>query len=237
MLREVFVPLLLAALFAVVPSQTGSAFELIETLWYAGDFDGKGAYLNAIATQSTFKMFENFSVPDAAGWHVKQIWSSGINVAADSVLQAEWSIRTGMAPGNAGTIVAEDISPVTQTPTGRAYVVAMPPLNEPEYSYRVTGLDLVLPPGQYWLNVTPLALQATITVTAGANGVGTPIGDAGVALWWWSDGFHVYDSVAHGFSMGVAGSVVPEPDAGAPPVALALLGLLRCGRGRSIAAG
>ena len=230
MRRLVFVPLL-AALLAVVPSRSGSAFELIETLWYAGDFDGSGGYLNSVGT-GTWKMFETFSVPDAPGWHVKQIWSSGFNVAADSVLQAEWSIRTDMAPGDAGTILAEDISPVTQTPTGRSYVVVMPPLNSPEYTYRVTGLDLVLPPGQYWLNVTPIAFQAVISSTAGANGVGTPIGDAGTALVWSSDGSHDYASVADGFSMGVAGSVVPEPEVGALPVALAALGLLRCVRGR-----
>jgi len=164
---------------------------------------------------------------------VRQIWSSGFNVSANSVVQAEWSIRTAMAPGSAGSIVAEDISPATQSPTGRAYVV--PSLNEPEYALRVSGLDLVLPPGEYWLNVTPLTgpEQFALSVTTGAGGVGAPIGDAGTALWWWSNGNHVYDEVAPGFSMGVAGSVVPEPEAGALPAALLALGLLRWMRGRS----
>jgi hypothetical protein len=228
MRRHVFVPLL-AALLAVVPSRSGSAFELIETLWYAGDSDDSGATANDIGSQDTSKVFENFSVPDAAGWHVKQIWSSGISVAGESVFQAEWSIRTDMAPGtelvpgDAGTIVAEDISPVTQAPTGRFNEAA----NYPEYSFRVAGLDLVLPSGQYWLNVTPIAAHTLITATSGANGVGTPIGDAGTAL-----RGPYYTEIASGFSMGVAGSVVPEPEVGALPAALAALGLLRCVRGR-----
>src|SRR5215475_2735494 len=141
---------------------------------------------NFVGDQSTNRVFENFVVPDATGWHVRQIWSSGFNVSANSVVQAEWSIRTGMAPGSAGSIVAEDISPATQSPTGRACVV--PSLNEPEYALRVSGLDLVLPPGEYWLNVTPLTGlgQFALSVTTSAGGVGAPIGDAETALWWWS---------------------------------------------------
>jgi len=169
-------------------------------------------------------VFESISVPDAAGWRVTEIWSNGFNVAADSVSMAEWSIRRDMGQGDAGVIVAEDISPVTQVATGRAYVVTMPPISEPEYSFQVSGIGLLLPSGEYWLNVTPFADQALISTTSGANGVGTPIGDAGIALWWLPSLGHVYDVLSLGFSIGVAGTV-PEP-ATTPLAAFAALGLL-----------
>ena len=87
-----------------------------------------------------------------------------------------------------------------------------------EFTVEVTGLtgfSANLPSGQhYWLNVTPIGNgtgRSLNTTTSGANCVGTPCGndDNGFndLLWF----FRAPSSAPLDFSMGVIGTVVPEP--------------------------
>ena len=204
------------------------------TLWYSGDFDGAGGYGNRFDTTGNSglpesKMFENFIVTDPNGWNISEIWSNNWNLGG-TVTQADWSIRSGMAPGNGGNILFSGTSPVTVTPTGRSYQPnpgpgrPFPP--NPEYTFLVSGLNLSLLPGEYWVNVTPYAQSdITISTSVGQNAVGIPPASDANALWWWSIPGQNYDNTGRGFSMGVGGNVggnaaVPEPGG-----TLALLGI------------
>ena len=227
-MRRSMVVIFSALCCATMTGRPASAFELIETLWYAGDIDTGGGFINYIPSSGTqFEMFESFEVTDPDGWRVRQVWSNGFSQFVPTVTFAEWSIREGMGPGNGGSIVMDGVGGVTPTATGRFHQIPMAQ-DYPEYEFRVLGLDFVLPPGTYWLNVTPLGGELLISPTSGANGVGTPIGANGGALWWWSDLFHNYDAVAEGFSMGVAGAPLPEPGASLASI-VALAALAVCG--------
>jgi hypothetical protein len=200
-----------------------------EILWYNGDFESNSfGVLNGI--DMTFEgqfpnpgrasVYDNFDVPPTGGgWHVDAVWSNNL-MTFTGVTQATWSIRTDLSSGDGGTIVAAGISPVTQTPTGRGV------LEFEEFTILISGLSIQLPPGTYWLSVTPHGFggaEASLnSVTRGLNGLGRPpSGDAVSFLD--SDvlnaDFTPLDEIffpAPDFSMGVAGSVlvsqlIPEP--------------------------
>jgi hypothetical protein len=188
-----------------------------DTLWYSGDFDSQAGYSNVRSTISSNAtvMFERFDVTDGNGWGVTSLWSDNFSpdnsFFSGGVTQADWSIRTGMGTGNAGTILFGGIGSLTLTPTGRKYVT--PVGTNLEYKLEITGLNVYLPPGEYWMNVTPYSAGGVaISSTGGANAIGTPFGGNDPGLWWWSDGGHNYDFVSRGTSMGVGGGVaIPEP--------------------------
>src|SRR5213075_2552389 len=76
---------------------------------------------------------------------------------------------------NGGTLIASGMTmtPVV-TPTGRSGFGCT------EFMIEVTGLNVNLPPGTYWLNVTPvgdLTGRSFDSTTSGANCVGTPCGN------------------------------------------------------------
>jgi hypothetical protein len=180
--------------------------------WYSGDFDGQSGYVNrfditGLSVLPEAKMCENFIVTDPAGWNVTEVWSNNFNLGG-TVTQAEWSIRSGMAPGNGGTILFSGTSPVSVTPTGRFY--QLDPMDPPnlEYTFMVSGVNAFLPPGEYWLNVTPYAQSdVLISSSTGSGAVGIPPANDVNALWWWSTGGHKYDNTMQGFSMGVGENI------------------------------
>ncbi len=141
-----------------------------------------------------------------------RVWCN-VSLQITGVTQASWEIRSGMAPGDGGTLVASGLGAATQTPTGRMALWR-------EYSITVSGLDLDLAPGTYWLNVAPLVgsdpgsggyLYSYASFTTGANAVGQPDGDNANALQDWTDSYAPFSTFGWEISMGVAGNVVPEP--------------------------
>lgn len=157
------------------------------------------------------------------------VFSDNIITADTAITGADWEIRSGVSEGNAGTLIG---SGTTNAPllthTGRWF------LDTPEYMVEVTGLNVflpMLPAGQhYWLNVTPVSYRqgrSLNTTTSGFNCVGLPCGNDDNAFWNRTGSFffdHTYNHCdgCNDFSMGVIGSVVPEPTT---PV------LLTCGMG------
>ena len=194
-----------------------------ETLWYNGDWDLVAGYVNRIDTWGMSVvpeayMFDDFNVAHSLGWHVTQIYTNDWNCGEPGEgSQVAWSIRTGMSPGNPGTILFRGTSSATVTPTGRCRSAPFDPTLE--YTFRVSGLDIALAPGTYWLNVTPYSNgDVLISPTDGANAVGTPAGNNGNSLWYWPefpDRYYIsvseYEGWLADFSMGVEGEVLPEP--------------------------
>ena len=194
-------------------------------LWYNGDFNGVNGLGNedndSLGAGNFASVYDDFDVPSGPGWTVTSVFSD--NLENTNVTGASWEIRQGVSSGNGGTLIA---SGMTMTPvvtaTGRSG------FGFTEFMIEVTGLNVSLPPGTYWLNVTPIGDGVTgrsfDSNTSGANCVGTPCGN-NLNSFWNSNffGANFEDTGTAGdpsdFSMGVngiagcPGSPTPTPTA------------------------
>jgi hypothetical protein len=135
--------------------------------------------------------YTDFDVTDAFGWKVTGLFSNNFTTlpfGLISTFQANWEIRSGVSAYNGGTLIASGTSPVTVTPTGRSVIDNS--ILYTEYTFLVSGLNVVLPFGTYHMNVAPIVPEAITTsygsqfllfnsTTDGANAVGIPAGDNG----------------------------------------------------------
>ncbi len=187
-------------------------------LWYNGDYDGNqtGPILNSIfrssRTQQAF-VYQEFIVPAGQTWTISQVYSND-EISTDSVTNAHWEIVTDVVPNTGATRIdsgyaTPSLTPITGSPG--------------DYTVTVSGLDVVLSAGTYWLSVTPVVGRhqtSYILSTSGANGTGVVTGSAGSS---YIDG-SFYGATFEpsqdytglppdGYSMGVIGTVasVPEP--------------------------
>jgi hypothetical protein len=173
------------------------------SLWYNGDFNGVGYHANGHNTSDPpDAVHDDFNVT-STGWNITAIFSD--DLLSTVVTGAIWEIRSGCSEGNGCTLVAAGSTPTpTVTPTGRSGFGYL------EYTVEITGLHINLAPGTYWLSVTPLGNgsgHSFNTTTSGANCLGTPCGNDGNS---WFDSVGPFDP--RDFSMGVIGSVIPEPE-------------------------
>jgi len=200
--RAVLVALALTAAFAA-NTTTAIAQAPPGSLWYNGDFNGVGFHANGTGTSDpSSSVFDDFIVTNGAVWHLTGLFSD--NLLSTVVTGALWQIRTDCSPGNGCTLVASGSTQTpTVTPTGRSG------FGYNEFIVEVTGLNFILTSGTYWLNVEPIGNgtgHSLNTTTSGANCVGTPCGNDGNSFFIPGVGFSPDD-----FSMGVIGTVVPEP--------------------------
>jgi hypothetical protein len=94
-----------------------------------------------------------------------------------TVSQASWEIRSSVWTGNPGCVVASGLGPATVT-QGTL-------LGDGTYTYKVQvdGLAVQLPAGRYWLSVAPVTPGPSyLNPTLGANAVGNPLGNDGMAF-------------------------------------------------------
>ena len=211
-------------LSGTTPTPTGTPPCTPGPLWYNGDFNGVNGLSNeqnTIVGQSS--IYDDFIV-SSPGWHVTSVFSD--NLEDTTVTGATWEIRSGVSEGNGGTLVASGMTttPVV-TPTRRCLFGIC------EFIIEVTGLSVDLPPGTYWLNVTPigdLTGRSFDSDTSGTNCVGLPCGNddnAFINSTTFGYNFHSTSSGDIGqldFSMGVNGTTgcgtpTPTPTAIATP--------------------
>ena len=199
------------------------------SLWYNGDWN----YVNGLANErntavTQAAVYDDFNVTAPLGWNVTAVFSDNL-ITPNTVVGADWEIRTGISEGNAGTLIA---SGTTNSPL----VTLIDDLHQiPEYMVEATGLNVflpMLPSGQhYWLNVTPVGNgfgRSFNSTTSGTNCVGTPCGNDDNSFFnstffgAYFDHASNYVGFPADFSNGVIGTVVPEP---------ATVALLTCGVG------
>jgi hypothetical protein len=187
-------------------------------LAYGGDpTTNAGATVNELTTNHGLKYaYDQFTVTSPTGWDVDRVWSNDA-MKITGVTQAVWEIRTGMSPGNGGTLVASGTSTATQTATGLTGTTVPYPI----YDIQVANLFVHLDPGTYWLTVAPVVGSDPVSSgmydsyqvgTTGTNSVsGFSTSKTGL-LNDPSDSLN-YISTSDDYSMGLGGSVsaVPEP--------------------------
>jgi hypothetical protein len=222
--------------------------------WYNGDSDGFANKINEVGGSSGTGLIYDDFVVGAGGGNITGVFSNDLvlNIPASGadtnapgvVTQASWEIRSGVSAGSAGTLLDSGTGSATQTSTG---------LNSggfAVYDIQITGLNVNLGPGTYWLAVAPdfgtsTSYNSYIVTTYGFNGVGTPKAQDGNSFWndpGFGDDFVTAVSAtgpdaADGnnvdFSMGVDGVATTTPEPGTAALgagALLLLGLVAAAR-------
>ncbi|MCW3096524.1 MAG: hypothetical protein JWL77_2142 [Chthonomonadaceae bacterium] len=191
-----------------------------QTLFYSGDLSNNAIANQIIPPTTDFRTFDVFQVNSPLGWNIATLFSNDIQFGSpvDVTTQAAWSIRTGMSAGGptgGGTVLFGGTAAATQTATGRN--------GGTEYTIGVdvSALHILLAPGTYWLEVTPIGGTKTWfnSTTSGANGVNALNGNTGL----FSNAGASYINENTDFSLGITGTAVtPE---GSSLAMLALGGL------------
>jgi hypothetical protein len=156
-----------------------------DTLWYNGDFDvqvfASNANIDFSGNPPFSNTYDDFVVPAGQQWSITNVFSNDQMTSAFGTT-AYWEIRSGVSAGNGGTLVASGTGADTLTATGRTQFVF--PVTYTEYTVEVSGLNVVLNSGTYWLTVAPIldpndAGRSFVSITRGLNAVGTPPGNNG----------------------------------------------------------
>ena len=210
---------------------TGAAFVALgavgsaeaSTLWYNGDFDylsGKANEINTAVTNAS--TYDDFTIPEGQIWNIDTIWSNNL-MNFTGVTQSAWSIRKDVSAGNGGTVVASGTSAATQTATGRNG------FGFNEYNIQLSGLNINLDAGTYWLSVTPIGFgsgRSFNSNTSGLNAVGTFTANTGNSFLSSSYFGTNFQSQTYDYSKGIAGVAknVPEPTTTLGLLALGAMG-------------
>jgi hypothetical protein len=215
---------------AVVLVVGGSAARGDSVLFYGGDFDSSNPNANGlfngnnISSGETAQTYQNFIVPVGQTWTIDRMWSNDLTDGT-SYTTADWSIRSGVSDGNGGTVIASASGvAATDTPTGRGA------FNLTEDTIQVTGLNVTLGPGTYWMQVTPDGSGSGSSFnsnTFGLNAVGSSISDQqffngpdfGANFSNANTQGISFSNFSSGLAGTISGSAVPEP------ASLTLLGL------------
>jgi hypothetical protein len=194
-----------------------------QVFWYNGDNNGIDSYFSSdssAATPYVGIVYDDFTVGTSGTANITGIFGNYFfkDASTDSFLSnavigsANWEIRTGVSAGTAGTLV--------DSGTGAASVsTSLTPGGHTLYDISVTGLAVNLPAGTtYWVGLQPVTSSdayGNLITTSGANAVGSPQGNDGEA--YANDNFGdnyaliTTNSTPEDFSLGVVGTVVPEP--------------------------
>jgi hypothetical protein len=194
------------------------------TIFYNGDYvDGANISCERNTTVSDSRVYENFSIESSR--QVTGIFGNFISDKNNAVHRAYYEIRQGITPDSGGALVSSGELTATSTAiaqSGWSWCSI--------YMINATPTGLTLGPGSYWFTLAPIGespQQWTLLASSGANSVGTTdrLSYWDSVFWdrhWESNfGYPAYG----GWSMGITGSVVPEP-AGIIPLFSGLLGVM-----------
>ena len=224
--RAALLALALTAAFAFNTSVRAQA--LPGSIWYNGDRNHTNGLANerddSLGFGNYAHVFDDFNVTDPTGWNVTSLYSNNYNNYIESggtTTAVEWSIRQGITNGNGGTLIAGG----TAGPGNFAFFFKdTGDFGFSEYTVQALNLNIHLAPGTYFLNVTPVGNgfgRSFDSETSGAGCVGTPCGNNGNSFFDSNfSGAHYQGPLPVDFSMGVIGTVVPEP----PPWAMMAMG-------------
>lgn len=155
-------------------------------------------------------VYEDFSLTQTT--RVEELFVEGYS--NDPPSSGRFEIRQWISAGNGGTVVASGAGlPVVADliPGGGA----LPPNSF--YRFRITGLNVELAPGNYWVMMYLFGASVTISESHGAGSIGGPIqiGNAFLTAPFPPANFQPIFApppfVNPTFAYGVVGTVVPEP--------------------------
>jgi hypothetical protein len=204
-----------------------------QTLFYGGDVDltngGNGIISQVGGTYTDFWVYDDFTLSD--GSSITSVFGNFGDTSTTPGVGLHWEIRTGVAAGSGGTVVASGVSTnFTRVATGRA------PLGLTEYTYTAAVSGVNLAAGTYFLgialdNSNSTDARSYLSITSGANGIGSPIHNGNSFVNSPSQGLDWTDTQdlvgePTDFSLGLTGTTVPEP-ASMAALGLGALALIR----------
>jgi hypothetical protein len=162
----------LAVALVATPASAG-------VLFYGGDFNPNSSNPNSLANEQDLTVSQSAIytpfVVGGSGWNVTGLFT--VNQMSITALSASWEIRSGVSAGDGGTLLFSGTSTPTVTDTG------VSDFGYEDYQVEVTGLNINLSPGNYWMSVVPICLVAGNgscdgrsfnANTDGTNAIGTP---------------------------------------------------------------
>ena len=205
------------AVFAAATLVSSSAFG--QTYWYNGDPDARNGGNISGTDGFDSRIYDDFNV-GGAGLNMNGFFEHIVSTIPQSSLAGgtfSWEIRSGVSSGNGGTLLFSGNSSVSVSTDG------FNNFSRTGYLVTVSGLNVNLAPGTYWLGGKLAATAGSgndiyLQTTSGTNAVGSPAGNNDNSFWdSTSFGFafaptsQVFGSGNWDMSMGVTGSPVPEP--------------------------
>jgi hypothetical protein len=192
---------------------------IANTLWYNGDIDltYEANVPNQIIGGLTDKTYDDFLVPTGSNWTINTLYSNNIVRGRTTISGAYWEIRQGVSADGGGTLLFSGTSPANLDPTGRYLQDGS--YQDPEITVAVTGLNISLAAGTYWLCVTPI-LSATDTGVYSSPTTGIYPGNS---FLFYQDVFMPQENILAwdlDFSMGINGT---DPNAVPLPPSILLL--------------
>ena len=211
-----------------------------DTLWYNGDPDGQGFATNQLFwlgnRQSNRTIWSDFTIPTTdEGWNIDSVWSNDLIYPQLLAPTATWIIWTNIsrriddAPFFNDDFITGGRSHATITPT--TFTVS----DQPVSTLSVSGLNLYLEPGTYWLAVAPFydlddrygIASSAIVTTSGSNAIGTPPGNNGNSFTQGYGGDFYPDN--RDYSMGISGTVSRSVPESTSMLSMLLFGALAAG--------
>ncbi len=212
----------LLALFAVLFLATFAGAQCVAPcIFYAGDFDYSNPNANGWANENDAIVggnpygaatYENFRIGGTTA-NVTGLYTNNLSMLSPA--SGYWEIRSGISEGNGGTLIASGTGSganFSQTPTGRSG------FGFTEYTDLVSGLNVDLPVGTYWMAVVPQdplnANRSFNSNTFGYNQVGADIPNQQYvnSAFFGADFTNANnEGVFPTFSAGVVGIGSPEP--------------------------
>lgn len=200
----------LAAMVVLAAAVQSTASAQVQ--FYNGDLNGA----DALTSESTpgwveSMVYENFTVT-GGGMYVTGIFGTFISDGAWT--SADWEVRSGITPGNGGSLLFSGTGAADRVFTGTA-------LGYNVYESALRGLSFFLAPGEYWFGLSPIGTgqgQVFLAATSGLNAVnGNLDGDSFLNSSTFSQNFSQDYNGDINYSLGVEGrladpsSTVPEP--------------------------
>lgn len=147
--------------------------------WYNGDPDGFSSFLSEVNGQlGSANVYDDFNA-GPGGVTISGVFSNDLFTPGSAAIsQAEWEIRSGVSSGHGGALIASGTDAAQVIDTGTQANGGSG--NEEVFTIEVSGLDVSLDPGTYWLTVAPVFAADDTTsgaymfTTAGANAIGSP---------------------------------------------------------------
>ncbi|MGI8923696.1 MAG: hypothetical protein ACR2HJ_06590 [Fimbriimonadales bacterium] len=192
----------------IVLAAAGLSTGKAEILFYGGDYDNVNGMRSQRGTDIDARVYDDFSLSEPRV--VTGVFGSFFAIPRSTM--AYFELRSGIEPGNGGTLLASGYFPVEATFLGGG-------LGFPVYRFSGKIAPVELASGDYWVTmamVSSLDGNFFLATTSGANGIGGPLQNGNSffdSTTFGYDFVDVQDLLGPGlwdFSIGLEGRPVPE---------------------------